>query len=83
LLDGYRLQVINDGRQPLQPGNDWLARSPGLAAALAGIPCRSTIIDAELCLPGVGGVIGWLPLAADPAVPHQVLWASARPPHAM
>jgi ATP-dependent DNA ligase len=41
-LDGYRLQV----------GTGRLA---GLAEVLRGIPARSVIIDAEMCLPDMGG----------------------------
>jgi bifunctional non-homologous end joining protein LigD len=58
-LDGYRLQVIKEGRQVRlysRRGNEWTRRLPGLVDELAGIPCRSAIIDAELCLPDAGGV---------------------------
>jgi bifunctional non-homologous end joining protein LigD len=58
-LDGYRLQVIKEGRQVRlysRGGHEWTARLPGLVYELAGIHCRSAIIDAELCLPGAGGV---------------------------
>jgi bifunctional non-homologous end joining protein LigD len=57
-LAGYRLQVAKDGptvRLHSRGGNDWTKRLAGLAEALAGIPCRSAVIDAELCLPGAGG----------------------------
>jgi bifunctional non-homologous end joining protein LigD len=57
-LDGYRLQVINEGRKVRlfsRRGHEWTARFPGLVDELAGIPCRSAILDAELCLPGAGG----------------------------
>jgi bifunctional non-homologous end joining protein LigD len=57
-LDGYRLQVIKEGRTVRlfsRRGNEWTGRLPALADALAGIPARSAIIDAELCLPGAGG----------------------------
>src|ERR1700730_10162446 len=53
-LDGYRLQIIKDGRQVRlysRRGNEWTGRLLGLAEALAGLPCRSAVLDAELCLP--------------------------------
>jgi bifunctional non-homologous end joining protein LigD len=37
-------------------GAEWTARLPSLVEQLAGIACRSAIIDAELVLPGAGGV---------------------------
>jgi bifunctional non-homologous end joining protein LigD len=58
-LDGYRLQVIKEGRQVRlysRRGHEWTARLPGPVEELVGIHCRSAIIDAELCLPGAGGV---------------------------
>jgi ATP-dependent DNA ligase len=49
-LDGYRMQIVKEGqhgaaRQPPRQRVDELARHS---------PCRSAIIDAELCLPGAG-----------------------------
>jgi ATP-dependent DNA ligase len=58
-LDGYRLQVIKEGRRVRlysRHGNEWTGRLPDLVEALAGIRCRSAIIDAELVLPGAGGI---------------------------
>ena len=58
-LDGYRLQVLKEGRRARlfsRRGNEWTARLPDLVDALADIPCRSVIIDAELVRPGAGGV---------------------------
>jgi bifunctional non-homologous end joining protein LigD len=57
-LDGYRLQVVKEGRQVRlysRRGNEWTDRLPALAEALAAIPCRSAILDAELVLTGAGG----------------------------
>jgi len=54
-LDGYRLQVVKDGRQVRlysRRGNDWTYRLPVLAEALMAIPAPAVILDAELCLPG-------------------------------
>jgi bifunctional non-homologous end joining protein LigD len=52
------MEIIKKGRRVrlYSHGNDWTGRLPGLAEALAGIPCRSAIIDAELVHPGSGGV---------------------------
>src|SRR6516162_4010294 len=66
-LDGYRLQVIKGGRTVRlfsRHGNDWSGRLPGLAEALRGIPARSVIMDAELCLPGIGGAPNFYGLPA-------------------
>jgi bifunctional non-homologous end joining protein LigD len=66
-LDGYRLQVIKDGRAVRlysRRGNEWTRRLPALTDALAAIPCRSAIIDAELCLPGAGGAPNFYGLPA-------------------
>jgi bifunctional non-homologous end joining protein LigD len=57
-LDGYRFQIVKDGRQVRlysRNGADWTRRLPMLAEALQGLPCRSAVIDGELCLPGQGG----------------------------
>jgi ATP-dependent DNA ligase len=56
-LHGYRLQVVKQGppSAPLQPQCDWIERLPILVEALKAIPCRSAVIDAELCHPGAGG----------------------------
>ena len=64
-LDRYRWRLFH--RLPLIGG--WLQRRAAralaadrsvpalqvLAEALSAIPCRSAILDAELCLPGTGG----------------------------
>jgi bifunctional non-homologous end joining protein LigD len=45
-LDGYRLQVIKEGRRMRlysRRGNEWTDRLRELADALAGIPCRFAI----------------------------------------
>jgi len=54
-LDGYRLQVVKNGRQVRlysRRGNDWTNRLPHLAEALTAIAAPAVILDAELCLPG-------------------------------
>ena len=53
-MDGYRLQIVKSGRQVRlysRRGYDWTKRLAGLAEALAGIPGRSVVIDAELVFP--------------------------------
>jgi ATP-dependent DNA ligase len=50
-LDGYRLQIVKDGRQVKlysRSGYDYTKRLVNLAAALAGIRCQSAVIDGEL-----------------------------------
>jgi bifunctional non-homologous end joining protein LigD len=57
-VDGYRLQVVKEGRHVRmysRNGHEWTERLPVLVEALRAIPCRSAVIDAELCLPGAGG----------------------------
>jgi bifunctional non-homologous end joining protein LigD len=57
-LDGHRIQIAKEGRQARlysKGGYDWTGRFPGLADALVDIPCRSAVIDGELCFrTGVG-----------------------------
>ena len=51
--DGYRLQVIKDGKQIrvlTRSGADWTKRMPTMAEALARLPARVAQIDGELCL---------------------------------
>jgi bifunctional non-homologous end joining protein LigD len=50
-FDGYRLQVHKAGSAVTlftRRGADWTDRFSHLAAALASLPCRAAIIDAEL-----------------------------------
>jgi bifunctional non-homologous end joining protein LigD len=57
-LDGYRLQIIKEGRNVRlysRRGNDWSRMLARVAGALQGIACRSAIIDAELVLPDAEG----------------------------
>jgi bifunctional non-homologous end joining protein LigD len=57
-LDGYRLEVIKNGREVRlysRRGSDWTTGLETIAAALQGIVCRSAIIDAELVLPDAEG----------------------------
>jgi bifunctional non-homologous end joining protein LigD len=57
-LDGYRLRILKSGRAVRlysRDGHEWTERLATLADALAGIPGRSAVIDAELCfLSGIG-----------------------------
>jgi len=55
-LDGYRLlaRVDNRGarggsgvRLVTRQGHDWTARFPGVAEALAGLPCETALLDGE------------------------------------
>jgi hypothetical protein len=50
-------------------------RMPALAAALAAIPCSCAVIDAELCLPGAGGVPNFygLPAAIGRRRQHELV----------
>jgi bifunctional non-homologous end joining protein LigD len=53
-LDGYRLQIIKDERGVRlysKGGNEWTKRLVLLAEVLAGIHCKSAVIDSELVFP--------------------------------
>jgi bifunctional non-homologous end joining protein LigD len=66
-LDGYRLQVVKDGRQVRlysRSGYDWTKRLARMAEALQAIPCRSAVIDGELVLPDKRGTPDFTGLAA-------------------
>jgi bifunctional non-homologous end joining protein LigD len=66
-LDGYRTQIVKDGRQVRlysRRGNEWTERLATLAEALAHIPCRSAVLDAELCLLAGDGVPSFAGLQA-------------------
>jgi ATP-dependent DNA ligase len=57
-LDGYRLQVVKDGpdvRLYSRNGHDWTKRLARLVEDLTFLPCRSAILDAELCFPTPSG----------------------------
>jgi bifunctional non-homologous end joining protein LigD len=57
-LDGYRLQIVKEGRQVRlysRNGHEWTERLATVTDALQGLACRSAVIDAELCfLTGTG-----------------------------
>jgi bifunctional non-homologous end joining protein LigD len=57
-LDGYRIQIVKDGRQVClysRRGYDWTKRLASVVEGPAGIACRSAVIDGELCfLTGIG-----------------------------
>ena len=57
-LDGYRFQIVKDGRQVRlysRNGHEWTKRLAGLAEALQAIPRQAVVLDAELCFPGSDG----------------------------
>jgi bifunctional non-homologous end joining protein LigD len=57
-LDGCRFQFVKDGRQVRlhsKSGSDWTKRLSLLAEALAGIRCKSTVIESELVFPTSDG----------------------------
>ena len=57
-LDGYRFQIVKDGRQVKlysRSGHEWTKRLASLAEALQAIPRRAVVLDAELCFPGSDG----------------------------
>ena len=56
--DGWRLQAVKEGataRLYSRPGNDHSDRFPAIAEAVAGLPRRSVILDAELVAFGDDG----------------------------
>jgi bifunctional non-homologous end joining protein LigD len=57
-MDGYRLQIVKDGRLIRlysRGGHDWTRRLSTLAEALQPIPGHSAVLDTELCLTGADG----------------------------
>jgi bifunctional non-homologous end joining protein LigD len=57
-LDGYRLQIVKSGRAVRlfsRNGHEWTKRLAALADALAAIPARSAVIDAELVAQDANG----------------------------
>jgi bifunctional non-homologous end joining protein LigD len=76
-LDGYRLQVVKNGRQVRlysRRGNDWTSRLAELAEALTAIPVPAVILDAELCLAGADWVADFhgLQAAIDGRQQHEL-----------
>lgn len=58
-LDGYRaLAFIEKGKARIvtRNGNDWTARVPALARALARLPVKSALLDGEIVVIGADGV---------------------------
>ena len=58
-LDGYRaLAFIDKGKARIvtRNGNDWTARAPALARALARLPVKSAVLDGEIVVIGDDGV---------------------------
>jgi ATP-dependent DNA ligase len=66
-LDGYRLQVIKEGRTVRLYsgwGSEWTEHLSPVSEALRAIPCRSAILDAELCFLSVVGMPDFYGLSA-------------------
>lgn len=58
-FDGYRLLArLEDGQARLytRNGNDWTAKMPRLAQAVAGLPLQSGWIDGEVLMPDAQGI---------------------------
>lgn len=57
-FDGYRLQLVKDGERAYvwsKNGKDFTARFRGLSKAVAALPCKSCVIDAEGIAPDAEG----------------------------
>jgi bifunctional non-homologous end joining protein LigD len=77
-LDGYRLQIVKEGRLVRlhsKSGYDWTERFLDVASGLAGLPCRSAVIDAELCFQAANGAPDsrGLPAALSSRQPHELV----------
>ena len=51
-LDGYRMHArLDAGRVQIltRRGNDWTAKYPSIAKAIAGLPAKIAYLDGELC----------------------------------
>src|SRR6202047_1574740 len=51
-LDGYRMHArLDAGRVQIltRRGNDWTAKYPSIAKAIAGLPVQNAYLDGELC----------------------------------
>jgi bifunctional non-homologous end joining protein LigD len=71
--DGYRaISVVEDGRARIfaRRGHDYTARMPSIAEALAGLPCRSAVIDGEAVILAEDGVSDFFALHAALARQH-------------
>jgi bifunctional non-homologous end joining protein LigD len=79
--DGYRtIAVIDHGKVSLftRRGQDWSARMPSIAQALAGLKVRSAVIDGEAIVAGTEGVSDFFALhaaLAQKSAPHAALIA--------
>ena len=77
-LDGYRFQIVKDDRVVRlhsKSGSDWTKRLSLLAEALAGIRCKSAVIDSELVFSTSEGHPDFRALRAaigDRALHHQL-----------
>ena len=57
-LDGYRFQIVKDGRQVRlysRNGHEWTRRLRRARRSAQGVPWQSAVLDAELCFPGADG----------------------------
>src|SRR3954447_23281724 len=51
-MDGYRMHArVDAGRVNIltRRGNDWTAKYPAIAEAIAGLPAKNAYLDGELC----------------------------------
>ncbi|MGE0119154.1 MAG: DNA ligase D [Dongiaceae bacterium] len=63
--DGYRVQIrIENGRVALltRAGLDWTERFPAIAKAVAGLPVKSALLDAEIVVQTEAGVASFTAL---------------------
>lgn len=66
-FDGYRLMMVKDGdtvRLLSRNAQDWTARLPGIARAVAALPAATLLLDGELVAPDGKGVASFAALQA-------------------
>jgi bifunctional non-homologous end joining protein LigD len=66
-FDGYRIQArLDHGKVRLltRKGLDWSRKFPNIAAAVAGLPARTALIDGEVVIEGEGGISSFSGLQA-------------------
>jgi bifunctional non-homologous end joining protein LigD len=71
--DGYRIiATVEDGRPRIftRRGHDYTSRMPRIVEALAGLPCRSAVIDGEAVILGEDGTSDFFALHAALARQH-------------
>lgn len=76
--DGYRTQlVIQKGKVQAftRNGHDWTAKYGPVVAAASALPCRSAIIDGEICVQNAAGVTDFSALrGAIGSEPHRLIF---------